>query len=195
MQSLHAAGLALRSEAGDERDEHREFRRRALVRSIADLDAASRTGAGVQLIDAIPFFVDGQTKMTESSAILQYLAARHGGPLNVPNDDSDYGAWLNWLYLGEATLTFPQTLVLRYTRLEPKERRNPQVAEDYAKWFAARLRAVDRALETQDYLVAGRFTAADISVGYALLLASTLGLSERFSPADRRAGNPDRGSW
>ena len=47
-----------------------------------------------------------------------------------------------WLHRGEATLTFPQTLVLRYTRLEPKERRNPQVAEDYAKWFAARLRAV-----------------------------------------------------
>ena len=134
-------------------------------------------------LGTIPFFVDGETRMTESSAILQYLAVRHGGPLNVPSDDRDYGAWLNWLYLGEATLTFPQTLVLRYTRLEPKERRNPQVAEDYARWFKARLRAVDRALETRDYLCAGRFTAADISVGYALLLASTLGLDERFSPA------------
>ena len=57
------------------------------------------------------------------------------------------------------------------------------MAEDYAKWFMARLRSVDKALETRDYLVAGRFTAADISVGYALLLAQTLGLSERFSPA------------
>lgn len=134
-------------------------------------------------LGTIPFFVDGETKMTESSAILQYLAVRHGGPLNVPIDDSAYGSWLNWLYLGEATLTFPQTLVLRYTRLEPKERRNPQVAEDYARWFMARLRAVDKALEMHDYLCAGRFTAADISVGYALLLASTIGLSERFSPA------------
>lgn len=137
----------------------------------------------VNPLGTIPFFVDGETKMTESSAILQYLAVRHGGPLNVPVANSAYGSWLNWLYLGEATLTFPQTLVLRYTRLEPKERRNPQVAEDYARWFMARLRAVDKALETQDYLCAGRFTAADISVGYALLLATTLGLSERFSPA------------
>ena len=134
-------------------------------------------------LGTIPFFVDGETRMTESSAILQYLAVRHGGPLNVPNDDGDYGAWLNWLYLGEATLTFPQTLVLRYTRLEPKERRNPQVAEDYARWFMARLRSVDAALEHGDYLCAGRFTAADISVGYALLLARTIGLDERFSPA------------
>ena len=34
----------------------------------------------------------------------------------------------------------PQTLVLRYTRLEPKERRNPQVADDYGRWFSARLK-------------------------------------------------------
>ncbi|MDP3852998.1 glutathione S-transferase family protein [Phenylobacterium sp.] len=134
-------------------------------------------------LGTIPLLVDGATRMTESSAIVQYLAVRHGGPLLVTPDDPAYGAWLNWLYLGEATLTFPQTLVLRYTRLEPKERRNPQVAEDYGRWFMARLRAVDAALQDAEHLCAGRFTAADISVGYALLLAQTLGLDARFSPA------------
>jgi len=134
-------------------------------------------------LGTIPLLVDGDTRMTESSAIVQYLAVKHGGPLLVSPDDPAYGAWLNWLYLGEATLTFPQTLVLRYTRLEPRERRNPQVAEDYGRWFMARLRAVDVALQGAEHLCAGRFTAADISVGYALLLAQTLGLHERFSPA------------
>lgn len=134
-------------------------------------------------LGTIPLLVDGATRMTESSAIVQYLAVKHGGPLLVSPDDPAYGAWLNWLYLGEATLTFPQTLVLRYTRLEPKARRNPQVAEDYGRWFMARLRAVDTALQDAEHLCAGRFTAADISVGYALLLAETLGLHERFSPA------------
>ncbi|MDP3747985.1 MAG: glutathione S-transferase family protein [Phenylobacterium sp.] len=134
-------------------------------------------------LGTIPLLVDGATRMTESSAIVQYLAVKHGGPLLVSPDDPAYGAWLNWLYLGEATLTFPQTLVLRYTRLEPRERRNPQVAEDYGRWFMARLRAVDAALQGAEHLCAGRFTAADISVGYALLLAQTLGLHERFSPA------------
>ncbi len=134
-------------------------------------------------LGTIPFLVDRQTQMTESAAIVQYLAVKHGGPLAVAPDDPAYGDWLNWLHRGEATLTFPQTLVLRYTRLEPKERRNPQVAEDYARWFMARLRSVDAALEHGDYLCAGRFTAADVSVGYALLLARTLGLDERFSPA------------
>lgn len=133
-------------------------------------------------LGTIPFLIDGETRMTESAAIVQYLATRHGGPLAVAPDDPAYGAWLNWLHHGEATLTFPQTLVLRYRRLEPPERRNPQVADDYAKWFVARLRGADAALQTSDWLCAGRFTAADISVGYALLLAETLDLSERFSP-------------
>jgi len=133
-------------------------------------------------LGTIPFLIDGETRMTESAAIVQYLATHHGGPLAVAPDDPAYGAWLNWLHHGEATLTFPQTLVLRYRRLEPPERRNPQVADDYAKWFVARLRGADAALQTSDWLCAGRFTAADISVGYALLLAETLDLSERFSP-------------
>ena len=77
---------------------------------------------GINPLGTIPAFFDGDTFMTESSAIAQYLAERYGqGKLNIPVDDARYGAYLNWLHFGEATLTFPQTLVLRYTRLEPEE--------------------------------------------------------------------------
>jgi glutathione S-transferase len=135
-------------------------------------------------LGTIPLLVDGETRMTESAAIVQYLATRDGpSALSVEPGDAAYGAWLNGLHLGEATLTFPQTLVLRYSRLEPPERRNPQVAEDYARWFMARLRALDARLAQGDWWCAGRFTGADISVGYALLLAGTLGLQERMTPA------------
>ena len=78
-------------------------------------------------------------------------------------------------------MTFPQTIVLRYSRLEPEERRLPQAAQDYARWFLARLRAVDAIVTRQDYYCAGRFTMADISVGYALLFANALGLNGDFS--------------
>lgn len=140
----------------------------------------------VNPLGTVPTFLDGAMKMTESSAICQYLATRYGGgALSVAVDDAAYGAWLNWLHFGEATLTFPQTLVLRYRRLEPEERRQPQVADDYAKWFLGRLGAVERAIGEQDYLCAGRFTAADISVGYALLLATSLKLDAEFPPAVR----------
>jgi glutathione S-transferase len=138
---------------------------------------------GINPLGTIPLLLDGDTRMTESAAIAQYLVTRYGPtPLSVNAEEPDYGAFLNWLHFGEATLTFPQTLVLRYTQLEPEERRSPQVATDYAKWFFGRLRGLEAVLAKGDTVCAGRFTAADISVGYALLLAQRIGLSSDFTP-------------
>ena len=152
------------------------FPPRVLARSYLDLNP----------LGTVPLLVDGDTRMTESAAMCQYLAERcdpQGATgLAVRRDEADYGMWLNWLHHGEATLTFPQTLVLRYGRFEPPARRLPQAADDYAKWFVARLRGIDAALADRDWLCAGRFTAADVSVGYALMLAGHLALTERFPP-------------
>ena len=135
-------------------------------------------------LGTIPLLIDGETRMTESAAVLQYLTTRYGPtPLAVGIDEPAYSAYLNWLHFGEATLTFPQTLVLRYGKLEPEARRNPQVATDYAKWFFGRLRAVEAAVAGGETLCASRFTVADISVGYALLLAERIGLARDFGPA------------
>jgi glutathione S-transferase len=134
-------------------------------------------------LGTIPFMIDGETRMTESSGICHYLGTRYGPtPLIVGVDEPAYGAFLNWMYFSDATLTFPQTLVLRYTHLEPEERRSPQVAADYAKWFLGRLRAVEAATDGRQTLVAGRFTAADIAIGFALLLAEKIGLGKDFGP-------------
>lgn len=134
-------------------------------------------------LGTIPFMIEGETRMTESSGICHYLGTRHGPtPLIVGMDEPAYGGFLNWMYFSDATLTFPQTLVLRYAQLEPEERRNPQVAQDYAKWFLGRLRIVEAAVGQAETLCAGRFTAADIVNGYALRLAETIGLAKDFGP-------------
>ena len=79
-------------------------------------------------------------------------------------------------------MTFPQTIVLRYSRLEPEERRLPQAVEDYSVWFLSRLRSVETALEGKEFLCADRFTIADIAVHFALYLGRSLGLDERYKP-------------
>src|SRR3984893_19030757 len=134
-------------------------------------------------LGTIPFMIDSETRMTESSGICHYLGTRHGPtPLMVGADEADFGAFLNWMYFSDATLTFPQTLVLRYSQLEPEERRNPQVAGDYAKWFFGRLRAVEAATGKAEMLCADRFTAADIVIGFALRLSDNIRLAEGFRP-------------
>lgn len=135
-------------------------------------------------LGTIPLMIDGHTRMTESVAICQYLCAQQGStPLQVTADEDGFGAYLNYLHFGEATLTFPQTLVLRYAYFETPTRRQPSVAEDYTKWFLARLKTLDNVLSHDEYICANRFTAADISVGYALLLGCHLGLADRYTPA------------
>ena len=135
-------------------------------------------------LGTVPLLIDDETRMTESAAICEYLAARHSpGHLSVAVNDPAYGAYLNWLHMSDATLTFPQTLVLRYLHFEPAQRQQTQVAEDYSRWFLARLRAVDAVVQQQDFLCAGRFTAADVAVAYALMLAAHLGLDAQFSPS------------
>ena len=134
-------------------------------------------------LGTIPFLIDGETRMTESSGICHYLGTKYGPtPLIVGLDEPAYGAFLNWMYFSDATLTFPQTLVLRYGQLESEERRNPQVVEDYARWFLGRLRAVEAATANSQMLCAGRFTAVDIVNGYALRLAENIGLATNFGP-------------
>lgn len=135
-------------------------------------------------LGTVPLMVNGETRMTESVAICHYLCAKAAPtPLQVEPAEPEFGSWFNFLHFGEATLTFPQTLVLRYSHLEPADRRQPGVAEDYARWFAARLRTLEPWLAARPYLCAGRFTAADFSVGYALMLAGYLDLSDRFPPS------------
>lgn len=144
----------------------------------------SRDYLDINALGTVPFLVDGPTRMSESAAICQYLCAISAPTsLQVEAGEDDFGAYLNYLHFGEATLTFPQTLILRYSRFEPEERRQPTVAADYAKWFLARLRTLEPVIEKYAYLCSGRFTAADVSVGYALLLAQHLGLQPRFTPA------------
>lgn len=139
----------------------------------------------VNPLGTIPFFEDGAVRMTESTGICQYLGERHGPTaLIVGKDEPDFGLYLNLMFQSDATFTFPQTLVLRYTQLEPPEKRQPKVAADYAKWFLARMRYVEELLaDGRAYLAAGRFSAADIAVGYAVMLAETLGLAADLGPA------------
>ena len=134
-------------------------------------------------LGTVPFFRDGDVEMTESSGICLYLVEQYQRfDFGLRVSDPGYGDYLNWLFHSDATLTFPQTIVLRYSQLEPPERRLPQAVEDYSKWYLARLKRVNSHLLDREYLCDDRFTIADIAVGYALYLGKGLGLDTFYEP-------------
>ncbi|MEE4206854.1 MAG: glutathione S-transferase family protein [Erythrobacter sp.] len=129
-------------------------------------------------LGTVPLLVDGETRMTESCAIAHYLATREGyTDLAIAPGERDYAEYLDYTYHADATITFPQTVFMRFAIFE-KDKGLAEAGHAYAKWFHKRLVKVEQRLEGREYLCADRFTVADICIGYALVLAQNVGLDE-----------------
>jgi glutathione S-transferase len=59
-----------------------------------------------------------------------------------------------------------------------KEKGLEPAGQAYARWFHKRLVKIEQRLESREYLCADRFTAADICIAYALILAQNVGLDD-----------------
>ena len=122
--------------------------------------------------------VDGETAMTESCAIAHYLASKGSDrSLVLEPVEADYAAYLDFTYHADATITFPQTVYMRFALFE-KDKGWGEAGQAYAKWFWKRLVKLEQRLESREYLCSDRFTVADICCGYALILARKVGLDE-----------------
>ncbi|HAQ35328.1 MAG: glutathione S-transferase [Maricaulis sp.] len=134
--------------------------------------AGDEAFAKISPLRKLPAFRDGAMTMTESNAILQYLLGKYGpSDLEVKPDEADYGRYLQFLHFGEGGMTMPVSLLLAHTALLPEDQRNPALAK-WAKIETGKLLdyLADHGLDGRDWLAAGRFTAADISVVYMLYL-------------------------
>ena len=139
----------------------------------------------INILGTIPYMIDGDIKMTESVAISQYFVERYGPTdLQVTPDEKDYPMYLNWLYHSDATLTFPQTVVLRYKFQEPGVA--DAAIDGYSRWFVSRLKLLEESLNNKEYLCSNRFTIADICVSYAINLAKALEIKQALKPNIRR---------
>lgn len=137
-------------------------------------------------LGTVPMLVDGETKLTESCAIAHYFATRGGyTDLAIAPGERDYGEYCDFTYHADATITFPQTVYMRFVLFE-KDKGLQEAGHAYAKWFHKRLVKIEQRLATREYLCADRFTVADICVGYALILAASVGLDEGV-PASLKA--------
>jgi len=124
----------------------------------------------------IPALQDGDVTMVESVAIMEYLMARHGPTPLAPNPhDPAFGAYQQFLHLGEAGLAASIYFVVVSRNLAPEAERQNWGARKALEVFESRLRLVTRRLAHAPYLAGETFTAADISVTYALLLARRAG--------------------
>ena len=124
----------------------------------------------------IPAIRDGDVTMVESIAIMEYLIARYGPtPLAPDPHDPAFPAYQQFLHLGEAGLAASMYFVVVSRNLAPETERRNWGASKALEVFESRLGLVTRQLARSSYLAGETFTAADISVTYALLFARKSG--------------------
>src|ERR687897_1833629 len=119
--------------------------------------------------DFLPAIQDGDVTMVESIAIMEYLMARYGPtPLAPDPHDPAFPAYKQFLHLGEAGLAASMYFVVVSRNLAPEAERQNWGARKALEVFESRLGLVSRQLARSPYLAGDTFTAADISVTYAL---------------------------
>ena len=124
----------------------------------------------------IPAIQDGEVTMVESIAIMEYLMARYGPtPLAPAAQDPTFPAYQQFLHLGEAGLAASIYFVVGARHIAPEDQRKNWSAGQALRVFESRLGLVTRQLGRAPYMAGERFTAADISVTYALELAQRAG--------------------
>ena len=124
----------------------------------------------------IPVLVDGDTTMVESIAIMEYLLARHGPRPFAPGPhDPSFAAYQQFLHLGEAGLAGPINVIVASHILAPEPERDNWTTGWALKTFESRRGIVARQLARSPYLAGDAFTAADLSVTYALEFAQRTG--------------------
>jgi glutathione S-transferase len=124
----------------------------------------------------IPALRDGDVTMVESIAIMEYLIARYGPtPLAPVAHDPAFPPYQQFLHLGEAGLAASIYFVVGARNMAPESERQNWSARHALRVFESRLRLVTRQLARSPYLAGEAFTAADISVTYALELAQRAG--------------------
>ena len=133
----------------------------------------------------IPAMRDGDVTMVESIAIMEYLMARHGPTKLAPQpSDSSFPGYQQFLHLGEAGLATAVYYVFGARHIAPPEQRDNWTAGQALRGFESRMRLVTRQLARAPYMAGESFTAADISVTYALLLSKRAGGINLGAPAE-----------
>lgn len=129
----------------------------------------------------VPALVDDGLILTESLAITLYLARRYGGILG-PADAAEDAMMLQWA-LFAATAVEPDSIAIYLSEQPPRAGTPEAIAARAAA--AGRLHApftrLDGHLATQDHLVGGRFTVADIMLAECVRYAQAdKGLMDHF---------------
>ncbi|MGA7807272.1 glutathione S-transferase family protein [Bradyrhizobium sp.] len=120
-----------------------------------------------------PVIVDGDIRIAESAAIVDYLIRHYGKGAMMPSPDSvDYEAYNEWLHYSEGSAMLPLMLNLYVSRLKDAGAPlHPRIDSEIKN----HLGYVDGALQGRAFFVGPSLTGADIQMSFVAEMAKVFG--------------------
>ena len=123
----------------------------------------------------IPVLDDGDIRIYESGAIVEYILERHkNGGLKPDVSSNSYPDYLQWFHYCEGMVMPPINTIVVQTVLLPEDRRDETVLNQAKRLLSKSLEPINNTLEGKKYLI-GDFSAADIMLGHACFMSNRLG--------------------
>jgi glutathione S-transferase len=128
----------------------------------------------------VPVLFDGATKMFESVAMVEYILAKYAdGALQPEPGSAAHAEYLQWHWFAEATFSRPLGEIVNHGREFPGEKRIDAVVAEMANRGVLAGQMVADHMQNRTYLLGETFTAADISMGYTIMLLENF-VAEKF---------------
>ncbi len=128
----------------------------------------------------LPVLVDGDQVLTESVAIVLYLAEKYPDGGLLPKNLTDRAQVYRWLLFTATELEQPLWRIARHGFLYPKEKRSPADVQLAREDFRPMAKVMDRHMQGRSYVVGDSVTVADFVLAYTLDWANEEALLEDF---------------
>ena len=116
----------------------------------------------------LPVLVDGDMVLTESVAIVLYLAEKYPDRGLLPTDLRERAELDRWLLFTVTELEQPLWRMARHTTLYPESDRLPADVKLASREFLSMVAILERHMQGRQFVVGQRVTVADFVVAYTL---------------------------
>ena len=128
----------------------------------------------------LPVLVDGDFVLTESAAIVMYLAEKYGDKGLMPADLKERAQAYRWSLFAVTELEQPLWRIAKHTFLYPEDKRLPEDIALAREEFAAMAAVLDRHMDGRAFILGDNITVADCVTAYVLDWGNENGLIDSF---------------
>src|SRR5262245_11231695 len=124
----------------------------------------------------LPVLVDGDTVVTESVAIVLYLAEKFPDKALIPSDVRQRAQLNRWLLFTATELEQPLWRIARHTHQYPEDKRLPGAATLALSDFTDMAKVMQNHMRWREFVVGDGVTVGDFVLAYTLDWANLVGL-------------------